>query len=588
MKKFLSAVTSVCMGISVLASSFAVPISALAAGGDTPAGQSNVALNGAGDVTANKKADGGLTWKVDDVTLTRAELVDNDGFVVVPVRVSQVSDQMIAGAAFTFKYADELTWEGGEMDAKNEAYGGCVNTINKTKPKVNFACPQPNPNGGRDIGYVCKEQGAVIIGLVFSLPTDVADGTYNIDMLFEGVDRAVADNDNTTAEVTLLGGSITIGDPDTTTTTTAATTTTTKATTTTAKATSTTKAQTSATTKAETSATTALTTTATPPVTTVPVAQDGEISWIIPDVKAKPGDTVTMDVTVQGKDIAVAGMEGAVNVDGSAGIALSKVSDESTGYSARVVSNIAEELIAFDTKSAFNVKAADGSEVFTLTYTVPETCKAGKYPVTWGDIMVVDENGYDVTKNIKLVDGFIEILDKSTTSATTTTTTTTSTSTTTTTTTTVPAGEINWDISEVTAKPGDTVQLPVIVNGTDVAVAGMEGAINVDSTGGIKLSGVSEESEGYTARVVANVAEELIAFDTKSAFNVTAGDKSNVFVLTYTVPTDCPAGIYPVTWGNVMVVDENGNDIVYEYQGEEYLAAQMDYTLGKILEKHID
>ena len=38
----------------------------------------------------------------------------------------------------------------------------------------------------------------------------------------------------------------------------------------------------------------------------------------------------------------------------------------------------------------------------------------------------------------------------------------------------------------------------------------------------------------------------------------------------------------------VILTDENGNDIVYEYQGEEYLAAQMDYTLGKILEKHID
>ena len=36
------------------------------------------------------------------------------------------------------------------------------------------------------------------------------------------------------------------------------------------------------------------------------------------------------------------------------------------------------------------------------------------------------------------------------------------------------------------------------------------------------------------------------------------------------------------------VGEANGNDIVYEYQGEEYLAAQMDYTLGKILEKHID
>lgn len=38
----------------------------------------------------------------------------------------------------------------------------------------------------------------------------------------------------------------------------------------------------------------------------------------------------------------------------------------------------------------------------------------------------------------------------------------------------------------------------------------------------------------------------------------------------------------------VILTDENGNDIVYEYQGEEYLAAQIDYTLGKVLEKHID
>ena len=154
----------------------------------------------------------GLVWKVDDVKLTREELVANDGYVVVPVRVAQVSDQMIAGAAFTFKLADELTWEGGEMDTKNEAYDNCTNTLNKTEPKVNFACPQPNPNGGRDIGFVCKDEGAVIINLVVSLPTDVADGKYDIDMVFDGVDRAVADNDNTTAKVSLVGGSVTIGD----------------------------------------------------------------------------------------------------------------------------------------------------------------------------------------------------------------------------------------------------------------------------------------------------------------------------------------------------------------------------------------
>lgn len=159
MKKFLSAVTSVCMGISVLASSFAVPLSTLAAGGEYPAGQSNVALDGAGGVTANKQADSGLTWKVDDVSLTRAELVENGGYVVVPVRVSQVSDQMIAGAAFTFSYADELTWRGDEVDPINVAYANCTNVLNETQPKVNFACPQKNPNGGRDIGYVCTETG---------------------------------------------------------------------------------------------------------------------------------------------------------------------------------------------------------------------------------------------------------------------------------------------------------------------------------------------------------------------------------------------------------------------------------------------
>lgn len=154
----------------------------------------------------------GLVWKVDDVKLTREELVANDGYVVVPVRVAQVSDQMIAGAAFTFKLADELTWEGGEIDPTNEAYDNCVNTLNKTAPKVNFKCPQPNPDGGRDIGFVCKDEGAVIINLVVSLPTDVADGKYDIDMVFEGVDRAVADNNNTTAKVSLVGGSVTIGD----------------------------------------------------------------------------------------------------------------------------------------------------------------------------------------------------------------------------------------------------------------------------------------------------------------------------------------------------------------------------------------
>lgn len=37
----------------------------------------------------------------------------------------------------------------------------------------------------------------------------------------------------------------------------------------------------------------------------------------------------------------------------------------------------------------------------------------------------------------------------------------------------------------------------------------------------------------------------------------------------------------------VILTNENGEDIVYTYKGEEYIAAQIGYTLGKVLEKHI-
>ena len=39
----------------------------------------------------------------------------------------------------------------------------------------------------------------------------------------------------------------------------------------------------------------------------------------------------------------------------------------------------------------------------------------------------------------------------------------------------------------------------------------------------------------------------------------------------------------------VLLADEEGNDIIYEWtDGKEYIAAEMDYTLGKVLEKSTD
>ena len=37
----------------------------------------------------------------------------------------------------------------------------------------------------------------------------------------------------------------------------------------------------------------------------------------------------------------------------------------------------------------------------------------------------------------------------------------------------------------------------------------------------------------------------------------------------------------------VILVDDKGKEIVYKYDGREYVAAQMDYTLGKIISQNV-
>ena len=35
------------------------------------------------------------------------------------------------------------------------------------------------------------------------------------------------------------------------------------------------------------------------------------------------------------------------------------------------------------------------------------------------------------------------------------------------------------------------------------------------------------------------------------------------------------------------LTDDKGNDLTYQYNGEEYIASQIDYSLGKVLEKSL-
>ena len=233
MKKFLSAVTSVCMGIQVIESSFAAPISSWAAGEDTTfAGQSNGAFKDLADVdvAANKKAEEGLSWKVDDVVVSREDL-EADNYIYVPVYVAgDTNAQEVAGAGLSVEIPDTFIWQGGDAEVKNYAYGGVNCMFNKTEPKFSWTSERPLEDG-TVVGTAASEVGAYICELCIEVPTDTPDGTYPIELAlkeYDGTsDVVVADAKNTPVDVTFLAGSITIGEPTTDDNTTTSTTTTT-------------------------------------------------------------------------------------------------------------------------------------------------------------------------------------------------------------------------------------------------------------------------------------------------------------------------------------------------------------------------
>ncbi|MDD7184541.1 MAG: hypothetical protein PUH54_02535, partial [Oscillospiraceae bacterium] len=246
------------------------------------------------------------------------------------------------------------------------------------------------------------------------------------------------------------------------TTTPAPTTTSASATTTTVSETTTTPAPTTTSASATTTTiitTTSVTTTSGIGTGTLPVTgvEQGMIAWDIPEVTAKPGDVVELGVVViKNGEVPVAGMEGAITVGGNK-ISLTAVSEESEGYDARVHFNSNDGLIAFDTKSGFNVIAPDGSTVFVLTYTVAEDCEAGLYPVEWVEdaMMIVDETQASVLDKILLLDGSIEVI-ADTTVTTTATTTTVSETTTTESETTTTVSETTTTESETTTTASET------------------------------------------------------------------------------------------------------------------------------------
>ena len=347
---------------------------------------------------------------------------------------------------------------------------------------------------------VAAANGATILTITYDIPANCPAGVYPVSW----ADAFVSDADgyNLTENVIFKDGSITIGDVDPT---------------------------------------------------------NGSVSWVIPKVEGKKGESVTLNVKVEGKgDLPVAGAQFEI------------ASDKATPYKSASGTPYGEELRANDkqkfefyTASGNGKTAKDGDDLFTLTFDVPADCADGVYPVKWAEQFVSDTDGFGITDKVKFVDGAIYVNTPIPVETTTTTQTTTVT-TTTTTVVPVPQGGIAWQIGTTQAERGKEVTLDITVVDPDnskLAIGGAQFVIDNDKTVGYKS--ISEDVNGYNAKVAGNDAIQKFLFRSEDGKGVAATNGAKVATLTFTVPADCPNGKYYVNFaeGTLQVFDEDGYDL---------------------------
>ncbi|MBR4361861.1 MAG: cellulose-binding protein CttA-related protein [Ruminococcus sp.] len=267
-------------------------------------------------------------------------------------------------------------------------------------------------------------------------------------------------------------------------------------------------------------------------------AISGNVTWKIPTVHTVAGKDVTLAVAVEDPENSALPVAGAQFViKPSLTVGNTAVSEQSTGYKSAIVFNKETNEYAFGEGVGKGIAATDGSAVVSVTYSIPAGTAPGTYPVTWGkDAFISDTNGNDITSSVTLVDGAI-IIDDDTVD-----------------------GDVTWTIPEKHAKPGDTVEMDVLVKvgEKNLAVGGAQ--FNIKQAAPIELSSASG-SDGYKAALVYNKGTFEFAFGEGKGAGIEAEDGSAVLKLTYTVPENAEPGTYPVAWSDAFISDTNGNEI---------------------------
>ncbi len=486
-------------------------------------------------------AEGEAVWVIDTVEGTPGESVN------VPVFVKGNSTLEVAGATF------EITANGADFNKVTgpcAAYGNAAITNNAKTNEFAFA-------QGKGQGSAAADK-AVIMTLTYDVPAD-ATGTIPV----EWANVVVSDTNGNliTSKVKVENGAIVIKD--------------------------------------------------------TPVV-DGAAVWVIDTVDGTPGQPVDVPVFVKGNstlEVAGATFEIAAN-----GAGFNKVTGPCAAYgNAAITNNAKTNEFAFAQAAGQGSAAADQAVIMTLTYDVPADA-SGIIPVEWANVTVSDTNGNLITEKVKVENGAI-IIDVPTTEATSAPTTAAPTTETTAAPTTVastaeataapttaastaegtaapttaastaevtaapttaaPAapttaapttqvappttsapilpeeGEAVWVIDTVHGKPGESVTVPVFVQGNSILeVAGATFTVNAD---GVGFNNVSDNCAAYgNAAIINNADTSEYAFAQAAGQGSAAADQAVIMNITYDIPASA-TGTIPVTWANVVVSDTNGN-----------------------------
>ena len=279
-------------------------------------------------------------------------------------------------------------------------------------------------------------------------------------------------------------------------------------------------------------------------------AADGSVEWKLPTITAAPGQTVTMPIVVQGTGLEIAG--GQFVIKAASPIAFNSiVTGNAYGY--EIASNADENTFLFS--GVKGIVAAQNSVVGTLKFTIPADCAEGKYDVKWSESTASAPGGKNVTDKVKFTDGAINVKKDA-------------------------DGTVEWVLDNVTAVPGQKVELSAYVNnaeGSAVGVAG--GQFVIDAGSAVKFDSV-KDGGAYDAKIEVNDKGEQPAFlfSKVAKEGVVAADKAEIMTLTYTVPTDCKAGTYDVKWAEQVVSDGLAKNIT----------SKVKFTNGSITVKSAD